>query len=371
MPLGEERSYVVYQAERLNRYGKIEAREALLLLRSELREAAARVHAQALLLRQSAVPGLASMDRVVDIEGRTGILREMFDGISLSQAQNSGPMGEVVAAMLVGKVAAILNQTSSLPGADGRPLGLLHGSVRPSAVFLQDNGQVSLLDFGLVGTDPTDGLGRGDGDWGFVPPERWRGLHKRAGEVYSLGAVYFQALTGQPLPEAGRSEDEHRARMDAALRAVPAPHQELLSAMLGWNWRDRPTWLEVSRQTREFVGTSQGAVRTWAEQNNAAVRRRIPWPPPDAWSNRLVEVDCPDVTVKDGEAQAWDDVTASYPIGSLRGTGRDAEEGGLGLPPPEPETTGTGRALFAIAGGVLILGVVGILAIGGALLLFL
>ncbi|MBN2801133.1 MAG: hypothetical protein JXX28_18485 [Deltaproteobacteria bacterium] len=374
MPLGEQRQYVVYQVERLNRFGKIEAREALLLLRETAPDAIQRLRAQALALRNGSVSGLARMDRLVDFEGRTAVIRELLDGLSLDQALFGGPIPGDVSSAIIGKAASVLHQASSLPGADGRPLGLLHGSVQLSTLFVMDNGQVSVLDFGLVGTDPTDGFGRGRGAWCHVPPERWRGLHKRAGEVYSLGTVYYHLLTGRHFPEAGRTEDEHRALLASGIEGVSREYRDLLASMLDWSWRARPTLLEVRRQTKELVGGREGVLKAWTEANNALIRRKLPWPPPDEWSNRVIEVASPEVEVDEGGHQAWDDVTASYPIGALRMQGRaleDREAAGAPVSPPLVEESAVGGPLIAILSGLVIVLVVLVLLVAGVLLLFL
>jgi eukaryotic-like serine/threonine-protein kinase len=66
-------------------------------------------------------------------------------------------------------------------------------------VLIDEHGSVVLTDFGIAATD---GAPEQDGVYGtalYVSPEQARGLtvHGRA-DLYSLGALTYELLTGQP-----------------------------------------------------------------------------------------------------------------------------------------------------------------------------
>jgi hypothetical protein len=115
--------------------------------------------------------------------------------------------------------------------------GVIHRDLKPSNVMVGEFGEVQVMDWGIAkglagpapATEPTDGTaapaaaerlqptaaevsrtqpGRALGTWAYVPPEQASGqLEKidRRADVFSLGAVLCQLLTGQP-PYVGTSE---------------------------------------------------------------------------------------------------------------------------------------------------------------------
>ena len=76
-------------------------------------------------------------------------------------------------------------------------------ALKPSNVFILDNGQVRLLDFGFAKFTrmrPLTLAGMAAGSPSYIAPEIWRDaplLDQRI-DVYSLGAIMFRALAGRP-----------------------------------------------------------------------------------------------------------------------------------------------------------------------------
>ncbi len=83
--------------------------------------------------------------------------------------------------------------------------GVLHRDLKPANAFLGEDGRVKILDFGLAHLLGSE-AGSSGGTPAFMAPEQARGetVDERA-DVYALGVVLFQLLTGK-LPYEARAE---------------------------------------------------------------------------------------------------------------------------------------------------------------------
>jgi tetratricopeptide (TPR) repeat protein len=111
--------------------------------------------------------------------------------------------------------------------------GVVHRDLKPANVFLRDDGQVKLLDFGLA-----HALGRRRVDGGtpaFMAPEQWKGAPEdERTDVFALGVLLFRMLAGElPFPEddGGREVLSSRAAPSLDVPEFPALG-ELVGRML-------------------------------------------------------------------------------------------------------------------------------------------
>ncbi len=120
--------------------------------------------------------------------------------------------------------------------------GVLHRDLKPGNVLLDDNGEPHLADFGLARLGELEGgitltsaiLGTAP----YMPPEQvvgGVGVATTAGDIYSLGAVLYELLTGRP-PFTGSSvadilrkvqEDEPGAPL-ACKSKIPNPQYQVV-----------------------------------------------------------------------------------------------------------------------------------------------
>lgn len=99
--------------------------------------------------------------------------------------------------------------------------GIVHGDLKPGNIMMRDDASVALIDFGLArqsgGTTATKN--KLEGTPLYLSPERADGMDAdERGDLYALGAIFYQMLTGEP-PFNGEST----AEVIAAHRELPVP----------------------------------------------------------------------------------------------------------------------------------------------------
>src|SRR5262245_47434795 len=171
-------------------------------------EAAARLHH----------PNIVQVYEVGEQDGCPYFSLEYVEGRSLDEALDEGLPPPLEAAALVEQLARAADY------AHGR--GIVHRDLKPANVLLAADGTPKIADFGLAKRlDEEQGRTRtGDvlGTPSYMAPEQAAGKSKEIGpaaDVYSLGAILYQTLTGAP-PFEGHSAWE---TVHLVLTAEPEP----------------------------------------------------------------------------------------------------------------------------------------------------
>jgi serine/threonine protein kinase/WD40 repeat protein/tetratricopeptide (TPR) repeat protein len=100
--------------------------------------------------------------------------------------------------------------------------GVVHRDIKPSNLLLDAQGNVWVTDFGLAKLLEGDDLSQSHelvGTMRFMPPERFRGVTDRRGDIYALGATLYELLTLRP---AFAAADQARL-LDQIAHEPPAP----------------------------------------------------------------------------------------------------------------------------------------------------
>ncbi len=170
--------------------------------------------------------GIVPVYEVGEVEERPYFSMAYVPGRSLADVVRDGPMEPNRAAELLREIAEAVTYAHER--------GIVHRDLKPSNVLLDEFGQPRVLDFGLAKLlDDGPGLtATGDvlGTPAYMPPEQAEGRTADVGprsDVYSLGAVLYQVLTGRPPFQAATLA----ATLQQVLDVEPAPPRQVNPAV--------------------------------------------------------------------------------------------------------------------------------------------
>lgn len=214
------------------------------------------------LLRDNAV---TVVDPPTRLNGRWAIVMEFVDGVSLERLLGDGPVPPSIATAIVGEVARALYRVWNHRGPNG-PLRVLHRDIKPANIHVTPFGDVKILDFGIAKAEfeyresvTNDYLA---GTPGYIAPERFSGVEGPEGDVFSLGVVYHQLVTGEA-PDARSVFDWDGANTgDAAYDDA----LDLAAWMREFERDDRPTAKEVETLCQTLLERHKARrLSEWAE----------------------------------------------------------------------------------------------------------
>jgi hypothetical protein len=207
-------------------------------------------------------------DHIVDVydfkivEGDFVIEMEFVDGITLTRYLQSFPERKVprsVACFIVLRVLRGAAWMHAAEDADGTPLRLVHRDIKPGNIFLSKAGQIKIGDFGLVKGRGRQFETRKDTALGtvrYMPPEQCRrGPIDDRADVYAIGVMFYEMLTGRKHP-ARHHELDDMAALVATLDRERVPVREfapevpprlaaLVDRMVAYDAEARPTAAEA------------------------------------------------------------------------------------------------------------------------------
>ena len=215
--LGRGGMGIVFKAldRRLNRVVAIKTvNEAAFTAPSQLR----RFLAEAEVIARLKHPNIIPIYAVGEEHGRPYFSLELAEGGNLSERLAKGPITGRQAAMLVETLAHAVNAAHAA--------GIIHRDLKPSNVLLANDGTPKISDFGLAKLLDDDSArtlsGEVLGTPSYMAPEQAEGRSRDVGpaaDIYALGAILYQALTGRP-PFLGGSAIE-TMKLVVSTEAVP------------------------------------------------------------------------------------------------------------------------------------------------------
>lgn len=228
--LGRGGMGAVYEVERAD--GAYRQRAAMKLMRREwsVADGERRFAEERQILAQLEHPNIARLlDGGSTAEGLPFLVMEVVDGLPIHRYAAEAKLGIEERLRLVVTVASAAH-------AAHRKL-VIHRDLKPANILVTADGMVKLLDFGIARLAQPAAAAEDPGELlfssAFASPEQLNGDPvSTASDVYSLGAILFELLTGQP-PRAAAGASLYQLRA-AAARPIPSP-----SAAAPAPWRRR------------------------------------------------------------------------------------------------------------------------------------
>jgi tetratricopeptide (TPR) repeat protein/predicted Ser/Thr protein kinase len=271
------------------RLGRRVALKSLTGDRADAPEARARLLHEARAAAGLNHPNIAAIYDVLEFEDRAFIVMEFVEGESLADRVTRGPLP-------CGEALAVASQLiDALVVAHGQ--GVVHRDLKPGNLVLTPGGRIKVLDFGIARVQAVEEAdrhaaatamsftyaGQMVGTPGYSAPEQLTGGNVDArADIYGVGAVLFELLTGRPAFEGA----EPLSRVLAALSApppsaaainaeVPAEVSALVSKAMAREPHDRfQTARDMGAALQALeAGAAQGAAPTPAPA--AAPRRPL------------------------------------------------------------------------------------------------
>ncbi|HVW28437.1 MAG TPA: protein kinase [Polyangiaceae bacterium] len=232
-------------------------------------------------LRESAVlrglrhPRLVRILETGVVDGRCCLAEEYVEGQSLGQmlrrARESGGFSAQIAVFVAICALEGLHHAHEASDPDGRSLGIVHRNVSPHGVFVTNDGGVKLSDFNIADWFPGDvapAAGARAGVPVYSAPEQdARAVVDRRADVWSVGVVLWEALTGKrPFGAEGDAtrvppEAKRTVVAPSSVRAdVPAALDGIVKRALSRYAADRyGSALEMQRDLEQWLaGASRG-----------------------------------------------------------------------------------------------------------------
>lgn len=142
-------------------------------------------------------PNLVKIREVGDINNYHYMVMDYVDGIELSELVEEKPLAPITASRIIMVIARTMDYVHRQ--------GILHRDLKPSNIMIDTGGQLYITDFGVAklqsGPSSVTTTGMLLGTPGYMPPEQVGGKSDSLGptcDVYSLGAVLYELLTGVP-----------------------------------------------------------------------------------------------------------------------------------------------------------------------------
>lgn len=194
-------------------------------------------------------------------EGMPYIVMRLLEGGSLRRRLRQGPLDPAAAARICGQVAEALDYAHEH--------GVIHRDLKPSNILLDEHGNAYLTDFGIARMIDSAAASSNEvvGTPSYMSPEQCQGKPATpASDIYALGAILYELLTGKPpfegdtpLAVMTKHVREPRPSVQAVDPALPAAYDRVIARAMARQPEQRyPTAVALAVDFRGAVQAAAG-----------------------------------------------------------------------------------------------------------------
>jgi serine/threonine protein kinase len=151
-------------------------------------------------------PNIVQTNDVSEHEERHFIAMEYLEGRALyhvlKRFARRGGFPQRMALTVLRDALSALDYAHELTGFDGKPLGFVHRDISPHNIFLTFEGHTKVIDFGIAkardsSLETKTGVLKGRAN--YMAPEQLMRRTDRRSDIFSIGAILFEILSGRRL----------------------------------------------------------------------------------------------------------------------------------------------------------------------------
>ncbi len=146
-----------------------------------------RFRAEAKTLARLAHPHIVTVHDFGEADGLFYLVMEFVDGVNLRDILRDGKMDPAQALAVVPPVCEALEYAHEK--------GVVHRDIKPENLLLDRDGRVKIADFGIASL--AGAAGERSGTPPYMAPEQAGGNTDRTADIYALGVVLYEMLTGE------------------------------------------------------------------------------------------------------------------------------------------------------------------------------
>ncbi|MET7745089.1 serine/threonine-protein kinase [Streptomyces sp. NPDC005385] len=216
-------------------------------------------HDEAIVLARLNHSGLVTAYDAGQHQDRTFLVMQLIEGTTLKHRIAEDPLSVAETAVLGAGLAHALTHAHDA--------SIVHRDVKPSNILLDEASHPYLTDFGisrLLDTTTRTATGTLIGTAAYLSPEQVLGQPVgRPADVYALGLVLLECLTGRPEYDGAPLEAAiaRLHRKPVAPEDLPRQLADLLQAMTALDANDRPTALDCAHVMAKAGEQASTAVR--------------------------------------------------------------------------------------------------------------
>ncbi|HUC33615.1 MAG TPA: serine/threonine-protein kinase [Ilumatobacteraceae bacterium] len=223
-------------------------------------------------------PNVATVHDFGVDEGTPYLVMERAKGTPLSTLVHGSPVPLTLAIPVLTQVAEALD--------DAHEAGVIHRDVKPGNIVVDaanpERPRVKLTDFGIAATR-ADRMRDRSGTPHYMAPEQVTGKGAEpASDVYSLGVVAFELLTGRRPFDGSSPEEIANARLDTTPpslpETVPLPLRSLVRSAMDVDPRRRPSAATFARRARSVAPAKRVTVAATATRVDGPLTRTQIYP---------------------------------------------------------------------------------------------